>query len=785
MTETPTLFTRLRQRRVLPILGMYIAACWLVIELGDWVTDRFGLPGVFTSYVFIAMIVMLPAVALFAYNHGAPGKDRWTKTEKVLIPVNALLTIVALYLATPVLDVEAATEFVEIEDETGTLQAFEVPRLGYHKEVLGFFWTNASENPELEWLSYGLPIMLGHDINRVSPVITMETPLDDPYTRSRMERQGFESLSDVPRGLALEITRDRRSQALVVGSFDLDGDTRIVAASLIDAESGKVMRAIEARSGDWFSAIDETTAAILDALGIEPGQNQSDEPVSQHLTGSLEAVRLYAGGALAMMRDNDYPLAIADLTSAVEIDPSFAEAHGTLSIAHYFSGATEAARGAASQALQNSYRLSSASEFILKANRYIYNGDFDRGERVIEVWTQVQPNSTPALDNLIYIARLTGGEDGLNKASDALDRLLELRPNDYLIYRRKSLLEQQRGNFAAAADHLQMYLDYVPDSGGAYRQLSTILQAKGELDEAQAALEKASILSDAPFESEIALARLEARRGRYADAEVRLESLISEVQTADRTTALLGARWEVAVAQGQIARAIATYHELSEAAKASMPPMLRIMSVEVQLASLMAARGEFGEAVAYLDSLVKPLEPPISWYFAFNYAQVHYLAGNREQYRYWVDENVQRRAQYPELLHPIVDTQAAQIAIWDDDIETALAQLDRARGALEQSFINVAQDSLTTLEPYIGLARLYVEAGAPEQARPILEDVLRVFPANGPARLVEAELLVTEGKMDEARVALEQALAVWVDADDEYVHLREARELMDRISEGG
>ncbi len=785
MTEAASLFNRLRQRRVFPIVGMYVAACWLVIELGDWVTERFGLPGVFTSYVFIAMIVMLPAVAVFAYNHGAPGKDRWTRTEKVLIPSNAVLAIVAIYFVSPVLDVEAATEMVEIEDETGTLQAFEVPKLGYHKEVLGFFWTNASDNPELKWLSYGLPLMLGHDINRVSPLVTMETPFDDSYTRSRMERQGFESLTDVPRGLALEITRDRLSEALVIGSFDLDGDAHIVAASLIDAENGKVIRSFEARSGDWFSAIDETAAAILDALGVEPGRNHSDDPVSQHLTGSLEAVRLYSSGALAMTRDNDYPLAIAELTRAVEIDPLFAEAHGTLSFAHYFSGTTEAAGEAATNALRNSYRLSSASEFILKANRYIYKGDFERAERAIDVWTQVQPNSTQALDSFIYLTSITGTEEGLGKAGEALDRLLELRPNDYLIYLRKGLLEQQRGNFTAAADHVQMYLDNVPDSGGAYRQLSTIFQAQGELDQAQAALEKASILSDAPFESEIALARLEARRGRYADAEVRLESLANEAQTAERTTALLGAQWELAIAQGQIERGIAIYRELNEAAKVTMPPTLRLMSVEAQLASLMAARGETSEAVAHLDRLVTMLEPPISWYFAFTYAQVYDLAGDRERYRYWADQNAQRRDQYPELLHPIVDIQTAQVAIWDDDIDAALAQLDGARDALGQSFLNVAQDSLTTVEPYIGLARLYIEAGAPEQARPILDDVLRVFPASGHARLVQAELLIKEGETAGARVALDKALAVWADADEEYVYLQQARELKVQVSADG
>ena len=85
---------------------------------------------------------------------------------------------------------------------------------------------------------------------------------------------------------------------------------------------------------------------------------------------------------------------------AVEIDPAFAEAGRALSISHYLSGDVESARSTASEALKNSYRLSETGKFILKANRYIFDGDFDRGERVLDVWTQVQPNSTEAFSSL-------------------------------------------------------------------------------------------------------------------------------------------------------------------------------------------------------------------------------------------------------------------------------------------------------------------------------------------------------------------------------------------------
>ncbi len=110
MTDKRPFFENLMHRRVPQIVGMYVAATGLVIELGDWVTERFNLPTMLTSYIFVAMLVMLPAIVLFAYNHGAPGADEWTKSERVVIPLNAVLGLVLLYFLGPLLPVEAATE---------------------------------------------------------------------------------------------------------------------------------------------------------------------------------------------------------------------------------------------------------------------------------------------------------------------------------------------------------------------------------------------------------------------------------------------------------------------------------------------------------------------------------------------------------------------------------------------------------------------------------------------------------------------------------------------------
>ena len=552
MTEATPWFDNLMRRRVPQLAGMYIAATWLVIELGDWVTERFNLPSFLTSYLFVAMLVMLPAVFLFAYNHGAPGKDRWTRTEKFVIPLNAAIAVVALWFISPALNVEAATETVRIEDETGAIQEFEVARHGYHQEVISFFWDNQTEDPDLDWLEYGLPLMLTYDINRVSPVITAITPLDAESLKNKLRDQGFDRLTDVPRGLAIEVSRDRRSAALVTGEFRVEGDARIISASIIDTASGELLGSRTASAKDWLSAVDQVTAAILEFTEVTPADNQSDDPLQQHLSNSLDAIQHFAFGLVAIGLDNDYPRGIAEFNSALELDTAFAEARTELSLAYYLSGDIESARVSASGALRNGYRLSDASRFIVKANRYIFDGDYERGERVLDIWTQVQPSNTSAWQSIAQLATVRGGEEGLEKALGAYDQLLELSPNDYAVYRQKARVEQQRGNLASAASYLQRYLEFVPDSDQAYVQLAGIYQAQGDLDAAQRTLEDAAILSDNPVASELGLARIEVRRGLHDDAKTRLQALISQDLSDQQRTQVIGVMAEVGLMLGEI-----------------------------------------------------------------------------------------------------------------------------------------------------------------------------------------------------------------------------------------
>ena len=778
MTEQRSILANLMRRRVPQILGIYIAATWLVIELGDWVTERFALPPNLTSYVFVAMLVMLPAVILFAYNHGAPGKDRWTKVEKTVIPLNALATIVVLYFVGPSLTVEAATETVSIPDETGVVREFEVARQGFHREAISFFWRNDSGDEEFDWLSYGVPMLLAHDLSRVSPVVTVQTPFDSGSIREELKRKGYDSLLGEPRGLSVDIARDRRSAVLIVGSFVTEGDTLSVRATLIDVESGKELATHAVSGTDWLRTVDELSSMILDDLDVTPSDNQSDDPIGQHFSNSLDAIRHFTNAMIELHINNDYPRGIAELQQAVSIDPLFAEASRQLSSTYYLNGDIEAARSAASNALKNSYRLSETSKFVVKANRYIFDGDFDRGERVIDIWTQVQPNSTEAFEVQAQLAVLHGGEEALQKASAAYDRLLELDPSDFGIYRRKANLELQRGDHEAAARYLRYYLDREPDSGDALIELASVYQAQGDLDAAQAALEDAVILSDSPMASELGLARLEARRGDYEAAEQRLVAQLESDLSQQQRIQILGARTEIALVRGHVQKAVDLQGAIGEAAKALLPPMVRLVNIENQRANLLILLGRRTEALAIADEIMAQLQPPLDAYMNFTYTAIYRELDERDAFRDWAEKTRAARDQLPELFEPFIEIESARIAVWDGDSDTAIAHLDRAREMLGQSFIRTIQDNLSTYFMHAGVAELYLEAGAIDKAQSHLDGVLRVFPDFAFAKLVAARIRLAQGDSQAARALLNGALATWSTADNDYIHRERASRLL-------
>jgi hypothetical protein len=104
--------------------------------------------------------------------------------------------------------------------------------------------------------------------------------------------------------------------------------------------------------------------------------------------------------------------------------------------------------------------------------------------------------------------------------------------------------------------------------------------------------------------------------------------------------------------------------------------------------------------------------------------------------------------------------------------------LDRAREILSQSLIQLMQRNLGVAGMQVKLADLYLQARATEKYRAQIEGALKVFPADAYAKLVQAKGQIAGGDMGPARQTLESAIDIWLQADDDYIRLVEAKALL-------
>jgi tetratricopeptide (TPR) repeat protein len=229
---------------------------------------------------------------------------------------------------------------------------------------------------------------------------------------------------------------------------------------------------------------------------------------------------------------------------------------------------------------------------------------------------------------------------------------------------------------------------------------------------------------------------------------------------------------------GEIESAIGFIREASELAKSFMPPAVRIFNVESQEAGMLALMGQTDAAIAFADAIATQLQAPMTHYLNFTYADIYDTADNREEFRRWTRKNQEIGPQLPDVFEPFLEMESAQVSIWDGDYAAAIERLDRASAMFDQSYLQVAQDSLSTSDIAIGVAELYLEAGETEKAKAQLEEILRVFPSNAYAKLILAEVLVAEGDTDNARLFLDEVLDLWAGADEGYVRLKRAEEVL-------
>jgi len=767
--------TELFSRRVPQIIGIYIAATWMMIEIGDWIVERFHIAPEITSYIFIGMIFLIPSVIYLAYQYGKPGPDAWKMATFTIVPSNLVIAFIAMYyLVTPVV-----TTTKMVLDEKGVQQAYEVPIGEDHQEVVSFFWKNKSNRSELDWLRYGLPWMLNNDLDR-SLFISSDSPFSSTTLLKEMKKADYDNDLIIPNPLQITIARKRFSQFYLNGEFDFNGTDYELKVDLIQVNTGKKMASHSSKGSDFFSLLDDLTENIKETLQIPKTIEElsTDLPITEHISASIPALKNFIQAKLKRNLEDDYSGAKELLEQAVKADFSFVYANTELAIVNQLMGNTQEAQIALDNALKHEYKLSEQNKFSYRGMAYGLRGDYASQLKVFDMWLELFPEDIDAHESMVSLLLPTGLDH--EKALNSLRKLRELKPDDNSVLRAMAKLFLINNELEKAKISLEKFISLSPQNVSAMVELAEVYTRSTQFELAKKTLEKVTLIERDNLAAAFKLILLNIRVGEFEQAEKALSKMQQEASTPEQKFTVFAGYSNYYLTRGELNKVLTMLDKMLLNSQ-HLPPIMRVFSVEFQKSYLLAWLGRFDEATNLLVDVRKQLQPPLDGIVDIGHVTVYALAKDKEELlaalaklELWIKE-------FPNpIFESVLMINKAESEILEGNYQTAITLIESSIKAMSSTAINL-QNEASILEAEIGLARVKMQDGQFESAFDTLTNVLKRSPMLPKAQLALAEYYFSQNEQEKLKSTLGIIKNIWKNADQNYSEYRKYLALVESL----
>lgn len=769
--------SEIRERRVLPAVGVYAAGCWVLIEILDRLVERYLLSPYITDAAFWGLYSMIPAVVLVAWSHGKPGKDRATAAEKVGVPMNLIATAGLLFTLFGGKDLGAAANAVTVANEEGVRETHYIPAESFRRRMAVFFFDNESGRPELDWLQYGITELLVQDLQQ-NPFVLASSPWanfgNGFYARRRAA--GFEDGLDAPRSLMREIAVDANRQYFVEGSLDeVSGEYRITVR-IWDAETLQQVAELKRSGFDLYRTVDQLSVDLFEALDVPTGGGRilEDLPLAETFGESEQALRAFVAGLNERLFTNDVQASNAHFDDALEADPGFVMAWFTKAMNLIEAGDLPAAQAALAKAQELDYRLPSRDRAMIKQLSYRLSGQQDKLLAFLRLQVQLRDDAS-SYSTLAFLLMAMGElEDAKRQYESALERdALNLG-----IHLQLASLERATGHPEAAIAHARTYLEEKPEDASGHLVLGDLLRDRGELDSAREHYLQASLLANEPVDAFLRLADVAARRGDEAGAR----NLIGQADASTRIPLALGLVRQAAARlesrYGRLRASIDQLYAQEEYLSQSVAPYQVALATYIPIASSYLELGELDQARAAVAKAESLIQPPLDRFMSFVSATILAREGRFEE----AEEQLAQAAALVEEfrledLRSQVDLVEGLIRFHEGDYPAAAAAYRSARDRTARSVIAGNDASLVLPELDAYTADALIRVGDLEAAANAIDRGFELDPSYPRLWLMRARHQQAMGARALALASVNYALAIWKDADPEFRLYREAREL--------
>jgi tetratricopeptide (TPR) repeat protein len=555
----------------------------------------------------------------------------------------------------------------------------------------------------------------------------------DQKIRQTLQFMGRSPGDRITTDVGREICQRDGVKAMLNGSIDSVGGQYVVTLEAINIVSGDSLGRQQAQADGKENVLNVMQGAAT-KLRRQLGESLSmvqkyDMSLPMATTPSLDALKALSLGD-ARHNMGDELGAIPSYQRAIEIDPNFAMAYARLGVVYSNLDQTELSEQNRQKAFELRDRTSEREKLYIMSHYYSDSGQLDKGITAYELYRQTYPRDATPVNNLANI----------------YNRL---------------------GQFDNALENARRAVELDPDMASGYENLAEAYTGLNRIEEARATFNSGFQHKLPAGTYLVGLALLDWCEGKDADMEKELNSAASapngELKLLDFRFSLAGTRGQVRQAREFARQEEDAFDRLHLQGRAD---------IEAALATVEALVGNHGAADSDANQALRVSRiPSVMGDVASALAILR-----QDQQAFALADGIQR-------VHPN-DTMAVNVTIPIIRAIAALRPADPAKAdpAKAIDFINTAAlyDRGNPAVFFVrGLA--YEQAGRYSDAQQDLQTVVDLKSHHYPnvlfavAQLELGRVFQKQGDAPKARIAYQNFLADWKDADPDLPLLQEAK----------
>jgi len=745
------------KRRVPQILGLYVLASLGILQLVQWLVNRFILSPHLPDFSLAALLSFVPTVLLLASFHGRPGRRKWALAEKIGIAANLAASAALLVFLFSGKSLGAATTKVTLKTEEGRTVERVIPKGEFLKSFAIFFFENRTNDPALDWLQYAFPRLLELDLDQ--DLFTLTAIAYDFV--DAIKAAGFENRTDLPLTLKNKLSRDRHLKYFVSGSFSKEGEEFVLETSLVETKRATEVAKREFRGRNIFALTDRISLEIKHDLGI-PEQHLKDLkdlPISEMVTASVPALKSYTEGINALVFEQNWNKSLEYFERSAAEDPTFVYAFFEIQRLSLMTNQPEKREQAFQTLMRHLYKLPERHQYFVKSSFYAFKEDKDKQIAVLKMMVELSPEDIAGHGEL---ANLYSSTNQRRAALAEFKRILDIDPGQKDVLLAIGSLHKDQGEFDEARGYYERYAAQFPEDVKSPALLGDLYRAMGDFERAKSAFEKALLIEPQKSALLVAMANIESALGNFETSEKICQEALKNAKTPQERIQVYESWSSVLETQGRFRRSLEVIRLLLDELNKSRPPFYALLSQSTYTDTFIKA-GRKDEAFKIVENIKSQAAPPFDTLVPLIALSIHISLEDVEK----ASNAIEEVESTP--LSPLFENNRPSILEAQGRVREMKGEYKQAIAAYEKTL------ELRPASMVIGIGRCHRKLREFKNAEEYFQKWLKTAPFD-PRLHNELSLVYSDmGDKKKASEHLDIALNVWKNADPGIPEIEEAR----------